>query len=126
MTVEKSLRRGGAAISVKRGDIFYIAGGVQTGSEQGGNRPAIIVSNNLGNRYAPVVEVVYLTTRKKTSLPTHVNIYSAKRPSIALCEQVDTVSKSRLERRLGHVTAKEMQAIDRALARSLGLYKQKY
>lgn len=119
------MRRGGAALNVKRGDIFYISGGVQTGSEQGGNRPAIIVSNNVGNHYAPVVEVVYLATRKKASLPTHVNICSAKRPSIALCEQVDTVSKSRLERRLGHITAKEMQAIDKALAKSLGLYNRK-
>jgi len=106
---------------VKRGDIYFVAGGAVTGSEQGGDRPAIIVSNNVGNKHAPIVEVVYLTARKKTRLPTHVYINSSKRPSIALCEQVTTIDKSRLERRFGRVTAKELRAIDRAIARSLGL-----
>lgn len=100
-----------------------MVGGAATGSEQGGDRPAIIVSNNVGNKYSPVVEVVFLTARKKASLPTHVYIKSSKRPSTALCEQVTTVSKSRLERRLGRVTAKEMQAIEKAIVRSLGLKK---
>lgn len=106
---------------VRRGDIFYVGGGYTTGGEQGANRPAVIVSNNIGNRYAPIVEVVYLTTRRKTSLPTHVRINSAKRPSIVLCEQVTTVSKSRLERWLGHVAAKEMREINKAIKRSLAL-----
>lgn len=106
---------------IKRGDIFFVVDGTTIGGEQGANRPAVIVSNNVGNRYAPIVEVVYLTTREKASLPTHVNINSAKRPSIALCEQVTTVSKSRLEKRWGHVTAKEMRAIDEAVKTSLGL-----
>lgn len=111
------------AATVKRGDIFYVAETETTGSEQGGNRPAIVVSNDTGNRYAPVVEVVYLTTRKKASLPTHVYIGSAERPSIALCEQIVTVSKSRIERYVGSVTAEEMRKVDKALQTSLGIHK---
>lgn len=107
--------------TVRRGDIFYVGGGTATGSEQRANRPAVVVSNDAGNRYASIVEMVYLTTREKASLPTHVRINSAERPSLALCEQIVTACKSRLERRIGSVTAEEMQNIDKALKRSLGI-----
>jgi mRNA-degrading endonuclease toxin of MazEF toxin-antitoxin module len=81
----------------------------------------VVVSNDTGNRHAPVVEVVYLTTKRKTEIPTHVYINSAERPSIALCEQIVTVCKSRLERYMGSVTVAEMRRIDRALTTSLGI-----
>lgn len=108
--------------AVRRGDIFYVVGDVATGSEQRANRPAIVVSNDVGNRYASIVEMVYLTTREKAILPTHVRINSAERPSLALCEQIVTVCKSRLERRIGCVTADEMRNIDNALKKSLGIH----
>lgn len=107
--------------SAKRGDIYYIRGAYGTGSEQRGERPAIIVSNDTGNAHAPVVEVVYLTTKRKTIIPTHVYINSSQRPSIALCEQVVTICKSRLERYIGSITVAEMRRIDRALSVSLGI-----
>lgn len=42
-----------AKASIKRGDIYFITGIEATGSEQGGERPAVIVSNDIGNKYAP-------------------------------------------------------------------------
>lgn len=48
-----------------RGEIFFINEGESSGSEQGGARPGIIVSNDVGNKHAPIVEVVYLTSREK-------------------------------------------------------------
>lgn len=112
-----------AKASIKRGDIYFITGIEATGSEQGGERPAVIVSNDIGNKYAPVVEAAYLTTKRKTDIPTHVYISSAERPSIALCEQIVTVCKSRLERYIGSVTVAEMRRIDRALSTSLGIHR---
>ncbi len=79
----------------------------------------------MGNKYAPVVEVVYLTTKKKTSIPTHVYINSAKKPSIALCEQIVTVCKSRLQHYIGSITVAELRRIDRALSTSLGINQKK-
>lgn len=118
--------RGGAGTrgSVKRGDIYFVVGGAAVGSEQSANRPAVVVSNDIGNRFAPIVEVVYLTTRKKVGLPTHVFIGSAPKPSVALCEQIVTVSKSRLQRRIGRVTQQEINNIDKALRKSLGIHRQ--
>lgn len=110
--------------NIKRGDIYYIVGGTAVGSEHGADRPAVVVSNDIGNKYAPVVEVVYLTTGKKRRMPTHVSIGSSARPSTALCEQVVTVSKSRLQRRMGRVTEEELRQIDAALTTSLGIQER--
>lgn len=105
--------------TVHRGEIYHIHEIEAVGHEQHGDRPAIIVSNDVGNEHSPVVEVVYLTTQEKKPLPTHVQIYSSPRPSTALCEQIDSVDKIRLGGLIGRITEEEMHEIDKALAVSL-------
>ena len=104
-----------------RGEIFFINEGESSGSEQGGARPGIIVSNDVGNKHAPIVEVVYLTSREKKLMPTHVRIKSSPIPSIALFEQIETVYKKRIGKYLAKATMDEMKQIDKALAVSIGL-----
>lgn len=107
---------------IHRGDIYYIQDRSYTrGSEQGGDRPGVIVSNDANNKHSPVVEVVFLTCKNKKQLPTHVPIKSAKYPSTALCENVYSVSVQTLGNYVGHCTDKEMQQINNALQVSLGL-----
>jgi len=106
---------------IKRGDIYYVYPVDFTGSEQGGGRPAIVVSNDIGNHYASIVSVVFLTTQKKKNLPTHAAIRSSARDSIALCEQVSTIAKERLGAYIASCSNDEMQEVDRAVAIALGL-----
>ena len=107
---------------MKRGEIYYVnKSGFETGSEQFSGRPAIIVSNEKCNEHSEVVEVVYLTTKPKNDLPTHVEIRSTAKPSIALCEQISSVSVLRIGERIGTCTVSEMLMIDTALAISIGL-----
>lgn len=104
-----------------RGDIWFVRGGkAVVGSEPYGNRPAVIVSNNKGNKTSPNVEVVFLTTKDKKFLPTHAKVL-CKTPSIALCENVQTVSKDRLIDYIRTCSKKEMKQIDKALLCSFGL-----
>lgn len=105
---------------VKRGEIYYVRKGASTGSEQSGSRPAVIVGNDIGNERSPVVLVVYLTTRSKPQMPTHAQI-ECKESSIALCEQIFPVDKSRLGDYIRTATDAEMQEVDKALAVSLGI-----
>lgn len=105
----------------KRGEIYYISSSPIIGHEQKGGRPAIIVSNDYGNAVSPVVEVVFVTTKWKKRLPTHVTIHSCKRKSIALCEQITTVDKTRILDYVGKVTRKEMEKINQAIKVSLGM-----
>lgn len=107
--------------SIKRGDIFYILKkGDVTGSEQEAGRPGIVVSNDNGNANAPVVSVVYMTTKEKKTLPTHAEVF-CKLPSTVLCEQVYTISKERVGDYITSCSPKEMEEVNAALAIALGL-----
>lgn len=104
-----------------RGDIHYIFESETSGSEMRAGRPAIIVSNNKCNSHSSVIEVVYLTTKPKTDLPTHVAIRSASKPSTAVCEQVSSVNVSRVGNYIGTCTTAEMNAVNTAIAISLAI-----
>lgn len=106
---------------VHRGEIYYIYETEVTGNEQAGGRPGIIISNDVGNEHSPVAIVVYLTTREKKPLPTHVKINSAEKPSTALCEQIETVYKGRIGKYIGQITDTEQKNLDKALAVSIGI-----
>lgn len=111
--------------TIKRGDIFYISKeGTEVGSEQTAGRPAIVVSNDTANEVAPVIEIVYLTTKEKKDLPTHVEIKSRHVKSTALCEQITTVAKSRIGDYYGSCSEDEMSSIDKAIMISLALDNQ--
>lgn len=107
---------------VKRGDIFYIANSkyYATNPENEAGRPGIVVSCDELNEHSPSVEVVYLTTKDKKPMPTHVPIL-CKINSTALCETIYTVSKDRLGDYVRTCSDEEMAAIDKGMLRSLGI-----
>ena len=109
--------------NIKRGQVYYISSIYDTiGSEQRSGRPAIIVSNNDNNKHSDCVEIVYLTLKEKTALPTHVFIKEGVLyNSTALCEQVTSVSVKRLGDLMCTLDKETMQKIDKALACSLNL-----
>ena len=108
-------------MEIKRGYIWYVSKDNYTGCEQAAGRPAIIVSNEKNNTCSETVEVVYLTTKPKKDLPTHVLIRSSERESTALCEQITTVSVDRLLGCKGHLTPAEMTNVEVAMLISLEL-----
>lgn len=66
---------------MKRGEIYYIESTYrETGSEQRGGRPAVIVSNDKNNENSEVVEVVYRIVQQdpdveKIKLETERDLY---------------------------------------------------
>lgn len=109
-------------MEIRRGDIFNVMNGGRFagGATISGFRPAVVVSNNMGNHFANCVEVVYLTSQEKKPLPTHASVM-CRVPSTALCEQIDTVGKEKLGEYVRTCTDAEMKRIDAALLVSLGL-----
>lgn len=86
---------------IKRGEIYYADLNPVIGSEQGGIRPVLIVQNDVGNKYSPIIIVTSFTSKiEKPSLPTHVFISSAdsglSQDSIILLEHIRTIDKLRL------------------------------
>ena len=110
---------------IKRGDIFYADLDQGTGSEQNGRRPVVILQNNKGNRYSTTTIAAMITSARKKSLPTHVQIKKEdsglKEDSIVLLEQIQTLDKTRLVNKVGRLGKKSMEQVDRATCRSLFL-----
>lgn len=92
---------------------------------QSGRRPVIIVSNDLANTHSPVITVVPLTAKmNKPHLPTHVYLrgQGLDRSSLALCEQVMSLDKTRCLHRVGYVYKPyERLALQHALAVQLDM-----
>ena len=61
---------------IRRGDLYYAELDPIVGSEQAGTRPVLVVSNDIGNQYSPVIVIVPITSRRigKKQLPTHVEV----------------------------------------------------
>ena len=111
---------------IKRGDIYYAELNPVIGSEQGGIRPILIISNDTGNRYSPTVIIAAITgkTHTKAKLPTHTevkNFEGLDRDSIVLLEQIRTVDKKRLKQYMGIMPAVAMARVDKAIAISIGI-----
>ena len=110
---------------IKRGAIFYISNespNLKSQCEQAGVRPAVVISNNMGNTYSPVVIVAPLTTKKKKELPTHIKTLATGRASTVLCEQIVTISKERLLGYVASLSDQEIKELNRAVSISLGIY----
>lgn len=106
-------------MTVKRGDIFLADLPLSMGSEQGGKRPVVIIQNNKGNVYSPTVIVAVITSKmNKTKLPTHIEINLSK-PSLVMTEQIKTLDKSRLVRKLASLDDETVKKINNALRISL-------
>ena len=49
--------------TIKRGDIYYADLNPVVGSEQGGTRPVLVISNDIGNKHSPTVIIAAITSR---------------------------------------------------------------
>lgn len=90
------------------------------------NRPALVVSMDVRNRFANDVIVVPLSTTLR-SAPTHIELPAGegglKQTSMAKCEQVTTLDKSFLLRGpfAGTISPSLMQEIEKAVQRAMGI-----
>ena len=111
---------------IKRGEIYYVNLEPVVGSEQGGTRPVLIISNNTGNRHSPTVIIAAITSRvhTKAKLPTHTSVKDFEgldKDSIILLEQIRTIDKQRLKQYMGMMPDNIMARVDKALAISISL-----
>jgi len=96
------------------------------GSEQKGNRPALVVQNDVGNQYASTTIVAAITTTIK-KYPVTVLIPEGKgglkENSMVNLAQILTVDKERLTKKLGHLGEERMAEVDEAIRISMGINK---
>jgi mRNA interferase MazF len=111
---------------IERGDIYYADLNPVTGSEQGGTRPVLVIQNDTGNRFSPTVIVAAITSNLgKARLPTHIVIEEGalSEKSVVLLEQIRTIDKTRLIKKMGRLSDEDMLRIDEAISVSMGFDK---
>lgn len=116
----------GINMDIKRGDIILVNLDPVTGSEQGKIRPALIIQNDYGNEYSPTTIVAPITSKIfSKDFPTNVQISTKeselKEDSTILLNQIRTIDKSRIIKRLGKVNASLFNKVDLAIKVSLDL-----
>ena len=113
-------------ITPQRGEIYLVNFDPTVGSEIKKTRPALILQNNVANRYSPVTIVAAITSHASGSIyPTEVFVKRShgglNEDSVVLLNQIRTVDKTRLIKRLGSLNRETMRRADQALQISLGL-----
>jgi mRNA-degrading endonuclease toxin of MazEF toxin-antitoxin module len=112
---------------IKRGEVWLADLSGSKGSEQGGIRPVLIVSNEMNNLHSPTVTIVPLTSKEtKNKIPTHVKIqdeYILPEVSIALVEQIKTIDKVRVIKYMGKTTDAIMIEIEKAIDIQMAMHK---
>jgi mRNA interferase MazF len=110
----------------KRGDIYLVNFDPTLGSEIRKTRPALILQNDVANSHSPITIVAAISSQfDETLYPTEVLIEPPEgglaANSVVLLNQIRSIDKQRLIKRLGTATPETMQQIDQALQVSLGL-----
>lgn len=104
---------------MKQGEIWELYLDPIKGSEQGGRRPAVIISGNLLNEHLKIVIVCPLTTKVKNYKGNVILEPSAENGLLAISEilvfHVRSVTKERLKEKIGTITAKQLTEIKQTL-----------
>lgn len=113
-------------VALKRGDVYLVSFDPTVGAKIKKIRPALVIQNDIGNRYSPVTIVAAITSQVDTTLyPTEVLLRAGEAGlttnSAILLNQIRTVDKQRLVKRLGTATLPTMVRVDEAIQISLGL-----
>ncbi|MCM1365327.1 MAG: type II toxin-antitoxin system PemK/MazF family toxin [Faecalibacterium sp.] len=110
-----------------RGDIYFCEFISHGGSVQSGLRPALIIQNNVGNKYSPTLIVSPITSIvKKKKQPTHVYLdknFGLNEESMVMLEQISTVDKNiHMKEYIGSINDNSViEKINKALKISLGI-----
>lgn len=110
---------------IKRGDVFWVDWNPSRGSEQSGLRPALVIQNDIGNKYSPTTIVAALTTAVEKPYPFLVEITKGEsglpRDGTVNLAAILTVDQTRLVKKIGELNKIKMAEVGEAIKVSLGL-----
>jgi len=113
-------------MEIKRGDIWLVNLDPTTGHEIKKSRPAVIIQNDLGNKYSPITIIAPITSQNTEKVyPIEVfltrKISGLDKDSKVLLNQIRAIDKRRLVKKLSKIDAETLERINEALIISLGL-----
>jgi mRNA interferase MazF len=95
---------------IKRFDVYLIVQDPTVGSEIQKTRPCLIISPDEMNRHISTVIVAPMTTRGK-SYPSRITCKFQGKKGYVVLDQIRTVDKSRLARKLGRIRKDNQQEV---------------
>ena len=104
----------------ERGEVYWVRVDGGFGVETGVGRPGLIISNDRCNNGSDAVNIAWLTTQTKTE-PWDVLTYATGKRSFVMCNQIQTVDKTRLGKYIGVLPPDDMKKVDDALEGQLDL-----
>ena len=111
--------------TLNRGDVWDVDLKPVRGSEMGKRRPCLVVTNNIANRYSPLVTVIPLTNTAPTkaypfivAVPRSANL---PKQSWINCSHIRTVDKDRLGKYLTGLDSDTMRKVNEAILVQLGI-----
>jgi mRNA interferase MazF len=110
----------------RRGEIWLVDLEPTRGAEIKKTRPALIIQNDIGNRASPLTIVAPISSKFSLPLyPIQVRVNAREdgltEDSVILLNQIRSIDKTRLVKRVGRLTAITMQSVDVSIRISLGL-----
>jgi mRNA interferase MazF len=110
---------------IKRGEIYWVDWNPARGSEQSGSRPALVIQNDVGNKYGLTTIVAALTTMMGKPYPFMVKVTDKEsglpKDSMINLSQILTIDKTRLTDKCGELTEAKMAEVNEAIKASLGV-----
>ena len=111
----------------RRSEIFLVEFDPARGHEIQKTRPVLVIQNDTGNQHSPITIVAAITSKlSPTPYPVEIVVVPAKGNGLTLTSaiqlnQIRSVDRQRLVRRIGVVDATTLCQVDNALRISLGL-----
>jgi mRNA interferase MazF len=105
---------------MKRAEVWWVNFDPALGTEIRKKRPAVILSNDLSNKFLSRLQVVPLTTNVENLYPSEASVTLNGKQNKAMADQLTTVSKQRLDKKAGKLSDKDMEAVERAVKLQLG------
>jgi mRNA interferase MazF len=102
-------------VVVNRFDVFLVNLDPTIGSEIQKRRPCVVISPDEMNKYIATVIVAPMTT-KRQSYPTRVACQFQGKDGQIVLDQIRTVDKTRLVKKLGQIDSDEQKAVLDTLA----------
>jgi mRNA interferase MazF len=97
---------------IVRGSVWWVDFDPTRGSEIRKSRPAVVMSADALNRVRRTVVVVPLSTGPAPRPPIVVAVPSAGEDSVAVCDQIRAVDRSRLTRSSGALARADLRAVE--------------